>query len=165
MAVVRLLVAWALAVALATVETRYLPGPLRGRLLFDPFLWIAVYYGLRRGPAVGTLVGCLTGLLQDAACGTFLGWHGLAKTVAGSFGSWLGGRLTLTATIPQFLILMIATALNSAVLLGLGLLLGRGLVPVSPWFLPVQCVANAIAGAAIFQFVGERQRHGVLRRA
>src|SRR2546425_13358521 len=64
-------------------------------------LIMVILLALRRGPELGCLAGFVTGLLQDAAAGGFIGAQALTKTLIGFFIGQVGGRLWVREPLVQ----------------------------------------------------------------
>ena len=67
----------------------------------------------------GLLAGTVAGLIQDALSSGILGIGGLAKTIVGFLSGVLGTQFIVTAPLPRFLLVLVATALHAAIFMGL----------------------------------------------
>ena len=76
-----------------------------------------------RARSTGLLAGTVAGLIQDALSSGILGIGGLAKTMVGFLAGVLGTQFIVTAPLPRFLLLLMATALHAAIFMGLYTLL------------------------------------------
>ena len=76
-----------------------------------------------RDRSTGLLAGTVAGLIQDALSSGILGIGGLAKTIVGFLSGVLGTQFIVTAPLPRFLLLLLATALHAAIFMGLYTLL------------------------------------------
>jgi len=156
--IIHLLLAWLAAALLG----RFLTG---GQVLLDPFLLVAVYYGIRSKPPTGTVVGLAAGLLQDALTGTLFGLNGFSKTLIGYLCHLFGGRLLLTSPVSQVVILLSCTLVDRLVVGSLGFLL-RGAFGLPPLGAVVLlCVANAAVGLALFRLAEARRRRAAINAA
>ena len=89
----------------------------------DLVLIVVVYIAIKSGPVTGLLAGTVAGLIQDALSSGVLGIGGLAKTIVGFLSGSLGTQFIVTAPLPRFLLLIVATALHAAIFIGLYTLL------------------------------------------
>ena len=112
----------AIFIALAAQTT--LAGYLfRSSTPIDLVLIAVVYVAIKSGPVTGLMAGTVAGLIQDALAGGILGIGGLSKTVVGFLSGVLGTQFIVTAPLPRFLLLLVATALHAAIFMGLYTLL------------------------------------------
>jgi len=101
-------------------QTTFAPALRIGNVTPDIPLILVVLLALRRGPEVGCLSGFVTGLLQDAGAGGFIGAQALTKTLIGFFIGQLGGRLWVReplVQIPGLVLLSLAEGLARFLLL------------------------------------------------
>ena len=101
-------------------QTTFAPALRIGNVTPDIPLLLVVLLALRRGPEVGCLTGFVTGLLQDASAGGFVGAQALTKTLIGFFIGQLGGRLWVReplVQIPGLVVLSLAEGLARFLLL------------------------------------------------
>jgi rod shape-determining protein MreD len=140
-----------IAIAVQTTLGGYI---FRGsRTAIDLVLIVVVYVGIKSGPVTGTVAGTVAGLIQDALSGGILGIYGLAKTLVGFLSGLLGTQFIVTAPLPRFLLLVVATALHAAIFIGLNRLLS--LLEVSADYASVvgQSFGNAFVGVVAFQVI------------
>ena len=106
----------ALVAALAVQSGLSLIVPAWARV-FDPFLLVVVYCGLKGGETHGMLAGVVAGWLQDVHFGgRVLGLAGLTKTLVG-FGVGLAGtRFQLTEPGARLLVRVLAVVLDALIL-------------------------------------------------
>ena len=125
----------------------------RGGAAIDLVLIVVVYVAIKSGPVTGVLAGTVAGIIQDALSGGILGIGGLAKTVVGFLAGVLGTQFIVTAPLPRFLILLVATALHAGIFMGLYTLLDlRQFPPLGPELVG-QAVGNAVVGVIAFQMI------------
>lgn len=146
-----LLLAWLASALLG----RYLTG---GVPLLDPFLLLTVYYGIHSRPPTGTVVGALAGLLQDALTGNLLCMNAFSKTLVGWVCHALGGRLLVTRTLPQVMILLSCTALDQIVRGALGYLLRGSFPMLPPGAFVLLLLSNTIVGTLLLRLADSRRR-------
>ena len=160
----------AIFVALAAQTT--LAGYIfRSGTPIDLVLIVVVYVGIKSGPVTGLLAGTVAGLIQDALAGGILGIGGLAKTLVGFISGVLGTQFIVTAPLPRFLLLLMATGLHAAVFMGLYSLLDLRQFPAAYPSILGQALGNAFVGVIAFQviewfpgFVDRRRAGRFLRR-
>ena len=102
----------AIFVALAA-QTTLAGYVFRSSTPIDLVLIAVVYVAIKSGPVMGLMAGTVAGLIQDALAGGILGIGGLAKTVIGFLSGVLGTQFIVTAPLPRFLLLLVATALHA----------------------------------------------------
>jgi rod shape-determining protein MreD len=137
----------------------------------DLVLIVVVYVGIKSGPATGLLAGPVAGLIQDALAGGVLGIGGLAKTLVGFMAGVLGTQFIVTAPLPRFMLLLVATVVHAAIFMGLYTLLGLRQFPNAYPSIVGQAFGNAFVGVIAFQmiewfpgFVDRRRAGRFLRR-
>ena len=157
-----------LAIAAQTTLARFV---FRSSTPIDLVLIVVVYVAIKSGPVTGLLAGTVAGLIQDALTSGILGIGGLAKTLVGFLSGVLGTQFIVTAPLPRFLLLLLATALHSALFMGLYSLLDLGQFPSDYPTIVGQAFGNAFVGVIGFQmiewfpgFVDRRRAGRFLRR-
>jgi rod shape-determining protein MreD len=160
----------AIFVALAA-QTTLAGYVFRSNTPIDLVLIVVVYVAIKSGPATGVLAGTVAGLIQDALAGGILGIGGLAKTVVGFLSGVLGTQFIVTAPLPRFLLVLVATALHAAIFMGLYTLLDLRQFPAPYPAIVGQAFGNAFVGVIGFQmiewfpgFVDRRRAGRFLRR-
>ena len=160
----------AIFVALAA-QTTLAGYVFRSSTPIDLVLIVVVYVGIKSGPTTGVLAGTVAGLIQDALGGGILGIGGLAKTVVGFLSGVLGTQFIVTAPLPRFLLVLVATALHAAIFMGLYTLLDLRQFPAPYPVVVGQAFGNAFVGVIGFQmiewfpgFVDRRRAGRFLRR-
>ncbi len=108
----------AIFVALAA-QTTLAGYVFRSSAPIDLVLIAVVYVAIKSGPVTGLMAGTVAGLIQDALAGGILGIGGLSKTIIGFLSGVLGTQFIVTAPLPRFLLVLVATALHAAIFMGL----------------------------------------------
>jgi rod shape-determining protein MreD len=142
----------AILVALAA-QTTLAGFVFRGGAAIDLVLIVVVYVAIKSGPVTGVLAGTVAGIIQDSLSGGILGIGGLAKTVIGFLSGVLGTQFIVTAPLPRFLLLLVATALHSTIFMGLYSLLDLRQFPAPGPEIIGQAVGNAVVGVIAFQMI------------
>ena len=93
------------------------------------------------------------GLIQDALSSGILGIGGLAKTIVGFLAGVLGTQFIVTAPLPRFLLLVLATALHAAIFMGLYMLLDLRQFPAPYPAVVGQAFGNGFVGVVAFQMI------------
>jgi len=159
------LTAIALALALQTTLARFVVG---GTAAIDLVLVVVVYVALTTGPGTGMLAGSVAGLIQDALSSGVVGIGGLAKSVVGFLAGVIGQQFIVTAALPRFVMFLAATAVHSAVFMGLYVLLGLRTFPSPFAAVASQAIGNAAVGMIAFTLIealpGMMERRRVRRR-
>ena len=157
-----------LALAAQTTLAGYV---FRSSTPIDLVLIAVVYVAIKSGPVTGLMAGTVAGLIQDALAGGILGIGGLSKTVIGFLSGVLGTQFIVTAPLPRFLLLLVATALHAAIFIGLYTLLDLRQFPALYPAIVGQAFGNALVGVFLFQvaewvpgFVDRRRAGRFLRR-
>ncbi len=157
-----------LALAAQTTLAGYV---FRSSTPIDLVLIAVVYVAIKSGPVTGLMAGTVAGLIQDALSGGILGIGGLSKTVVAFLAGVLGTQFIVTAPLPRFLIVLVATALHAAIFMGLYSLLDLRQFPSGYSSILGQAFGNAFVGVVAFQmvewfpgFVDRRRAGRFLRR-
>ncbi len=157
-----------IAIAAQTTLAGYV---FRASTPIDLVLISVVYVAIKSGPVMGLMAGTVAGLIQDALAGGILGIGGLAKTLVGFLAGVLGTQFIVTAPLPRFLIVLVATALHAGIFMGLYTLLGLREFPNPYPSIVGQAFGNAFIGVIAFQlaewvpgFVDRRRAGRFLRR-
>jgi rod shape-determining protein MreD len=145
-AVAAILIAIALQTTLANLV-------FRGSTAIDLVLIVVVFVAIKSGPVTGLVAGTVAGLIQDALSSGILGIGGLAKTIVGFLSGVLGTQFIVTAPLPRFLLLMVATALHALIFMGLYTLLSLRQFPAPYPAVVGQAFGNAFVGVIVFQLV------------
>jgi len=151
---VRSAVALAAIVISIAVQTTLAGFIFRGSsTAIDLVLIVVVYIAIKSGPVTGLLAGTVAGLIQDALSSGVLGIGGLAKTIVGFLSGVLGTQFIVTAPLPRFLLLAVATALHAAIFMGLYTLLNLRQFPAPYAAIAGQAFGNAFVGVVAFQVI------------
>ena len=119
----------------------------------DLVLIVVVYVGIKSGPVTGTLAGTVAGLIQDALSGGILGIYGMGKTLVGFLSGLLGTQFIVTAPLPRFLLVVVATVLHASIFIGLNRLLNLQQVSADYTSIAGQAFGNAFVGVVAFQVI------------
>ena len=160
------------AIVLALAAQTTLAGYVfRSSTPIDLVLIAVVYVAIKSGPVMGLMAGTVAGLIQDALAGGILGIGGLAKTVVGFLAGVLGTQFIVTAPLPRFVLMLVATVLHAGIFMGLYSLLNLREFPAPYPAILGQAFGNAFVGVVIFQaaewvpgFVDRRRAGRFLRR-
>lgn len=140
-----------IAIAVQTTLAGYI---FRGSsTTIDLVLIVVVYVGIKSGPVTGLMGGTIAGLIQDALSSGILGIGGLAKTLVGFMSGVLGTQFIVTAPLPRFVLLVVATALHAGIFIGLYTGLNLRQFPVTYGSLAGQAFGNAFVGVVAFQVI------------
>jgi rod shape-determining protein MreD len=159
-----MLLALVVALVLQTTLARFVAG---WPISVDAVLVAVVYMGLTSGPVSGLVAGTVGGLMQDALGSGIIGVGGLAKTVVGFAAGTLGTQFIVTQAVPRFVVFFGATLLQSAVVIGMGMLLGMS-PPARPYTAAAaQGLGNGVIGVVLFKLIeglpGAVERHRARR--
>ena len=125
----------------------------RGSTAIDLVLIVVVFVAIKSGPVTGLLAGTVAGLIQDALSSGILGIGGLAKTIVGFLSGVLSTQFIVTAPLPRFMLLLVATALHAAIFIGLYTLLNLRQFPAPYPAIVGQAFGNAFVGVIAFQLI------------
>ena len=140
-----------IAIAVQTTLAQYI---FRGSsTAIDLVLIVVVYVAIKSGPVTGLLAGTVAGLIQDSLGPGILGIGGLAKTIVGFLSGVLGTQFIVTAPLPRFLLLLVATALHAAISIGLYRMLNLDQFPAPYSSIVGQAFGNAFVGVVAFQMI------------
>jgi rod shape-determining protein MreD len=145
-AVAAILIAIALQTTLASLM-------FRGGTAIDLVLIVVVFVAIKSGPVTGLLAGTVAGLIQDALASGILGIGGMAKTIVGFLAGVLGTQFIVTAPLPRFLLLLVATALHAAIFMGLYTVLNLRQFSAPYPAIVGQAFGNAFIGVIAFQLI------------
>lgn len=116
-------------------------------------LIVVVFVAIKSGPVTGLLAGTVAGLIQDALAGGILGIGGMAKTIVGFLAGVLGTQFIVTAPLPRFLLLLVATGLHAALYMGLYTALNLRQFSAPYPAIVGQAFGNAFVGVIAFQVI------------
>ena len=146
------------ALAVQTALSRIGPGWAR---IFDPFLLVVVYCGLKGGETHGMLAGAAAGWMQDVHFGgRVLGLAGLTKVLVG-FGVGLAGtRFQLTEPGARLLVVLVAVVLDALMLRQLAGAFDVTTGSLTVGGLALRAGVNAAIGMPLFALVERRRWRG-----
>lgn len=139
-----------IAIALQTTLSNL---AFRGSTAIDLVLIVVVFVAIKSGPVTGLMAGTVAGLIQDALSSGILGIGGLAKTIVGFLAGVLGTQFIVTAPLPRFLLLLMATALHALIFMGLYTLLNLRQFSAPYPAIAGQALGNAFVGVVAFQLI------------
>ena len=142
----------AILIAIA-LQTTLASMVFRGSTAIDLVLIVVVFVAIKSGPVTGLMAGTVAGLIQDALSSGILGIGGLAKTLVGFLAGVLGSQFIVTAPLPRFLLLLMATALHALIFMGLYTLLNLREFSAPYPAIAGQALGNAFVGVIAFQLI------------
>lgn len=142
-------------VLLAVVVQTLLPLISGSLTIANPFIALLAVLSLRSGKTGGVLWGALLGGLSDAYFLPYVGFHGVALTLAGYVLGWIGTKVVIRGVLPLAIFCAVTYLWDAGVLILLHLMLGLPLA--SPIVLPI-LLGTAITSifAACFEAVARR---------
>lgn len=99
------------AVVLQTVFGKISPSLL---LLFNPFAWVVLYFGLTRREVFGAVMGTGCGLLQDSFSLGVFGVSGLTKTLLGFATGYISRKINVVSPGRTFVFVLVMAAAELA---------------------------------------------------
>jgi len=173
MSVIRSIVAIVVALILQSLLAKAVGV---ARLPVDLVLVTVVSIALLYGRVAGLLGGSLAGLAQDAMSGGVMGIGGLSASLSGFLAGFAGTQFIVTQSGPRFMLFLGASALRSAIFMGLYSLLGLRRFDQPFFDLALLALGNACVGVVLFWAIerrpgvsarwrtrGERRRKGRYR--
>jgi len=143
------------ALAVQSALSLIVPGWAR---VFDPFLLVVVYCGLKGGETHGMLAGAAAGWAQDVAFGgRVLGLAGLSKVLVGFGVGRAGTRFQLTEPGARLLVIVLAVLLDALTLRQLAAAFDVTTGALTVPGLALRALVNAGMGLPLFALV-ERRR-------
>ena len=131
-----------------------LPLKLPVSRLFDFPLLVTIYYGLvRRDQVYSTLLGGGLGLLQDAMAHGFIGFHGMANSLAGYLAAAGGVRFDPEQLFPRTLLTGLLVLVHDLSVIGLQRTLLESSPPFEPFDVAISVMVNVALGLALFQWL------------
>jgi rod shape-determining protein MreD len=124
-----------------------------GSTAIDLVLIVVVFVAIKSGPVTGLMAGTVAGLIQDSLSSGILGIGGLAKTLVGFLAGVLGSQFIVTAPLPRFLLLLMATALHALIFMGLYTMLNLRQFSSPYPAVAAQALGNAFVGVVVFQLI------------
>lgn len=130
-------------------------------LVFNPFSWVVLYFGLTRQELFGAVTGSLCGLLQDSLSIGVFGVGGLSKTLMGFACGYISRKINVVPFTRNLVFLFVLALAELAIWKGLAAFLfrtpfstGRGLALLQP-------VTTALVVAATFRLSVKLRSEGV----
>lgn len=143
------------ALLVQSALSRVLPASAR---VFDPFLLVLVYCGLKGGEVHGMLAGAAAGWVQDVHFGgRVLGLSGLSKVLVGFGVGVAGTRFQLTEPGARVLVLLLAVAFDALIIRQLTAAFDVSASVLSWPALALRAGVNALLGVLLFGLL-ERRR-------
>lgn len=96
-----------LAVVLQTFFGKISPSLL---VVFNPFSWVVLYFGLTRQEVFGAVMGTVCGLLQDSLSLGVFGVGGLTKTLLGFGAGYISRKINVLSPGRTFVFVLIMAA-------------------------------------------------------
>ena len=126
--------------------------------MFDPFIVVLVYFGLRSGEINAMLIGAAAGWIQDIQFGgAITGFAALSKLIVGFGVGQAGDRFMLVALGPRMIVLFTAALLDSLLLEQLAALFEVALRELTFPALVTRASLTAIVGVLLFEALGRRR--------
>jgi rod shape-determining protein MreD len=142
------------ALAVQSALSLVVPGWAR---MFDPFLLLVVYCGLKGGETHGMLAGAAAGWVQDIHFGgRVLGLAGLSKVLVGFAVGLAGTRFQLTEPSARFLVLLLAALIDAVIMRQLAAAFDVTTGTLTLPALALRAVVNALVGVPLFALVERR---------
>jgi rod shape-determining protein MreD len=161
MKVFTLVVAVGLALLLQTTVIGFIFGQTTD---IDLVLIVVVYVALKMRPVSGLLAGSFAGLSQDLLVSSVLGVNGLAKSLVGFIVASIGQRIMMGGTLFRASMFTTATAVNTFIIVVLGMLFGIQVFSLSFRIVLSQMITNTIVGVVtvmigegVIKFLQQRQ--------
>jgi rod shape-determining protein MreD len=120
-------------------------------LVFNPFSWVVLYYGLTRQELFGALTGSVCGLLQDSLSIGVFGVGGLSKTLMGFACGYISRKINVAPVVRNLVFLFILALTELAVWKGLAAFLFRTRLTTEHGLVLFQPVVTALVVAALFR--------------
>ena len=143
------LVGLILAVALHTIFGKISPSLL---VVFNPFSWVVLYFGLTRQEAFGAVMGTVCGLLQDSMSLGVFGVSGLTKTLLGFGAGYISRKINVLPPSRTFVFVLIMAASELALWKLLVLFLFAEKWSSAGGLVFLQPLLTAAVVTALFQF-------------
>jgi rod shape-determining protein MreD len=137
-----------LAVALYAILGK-VAAPLA--LVFNPFSWVVLYFGLTRQELFGALTGSVCGLLQDSLSIGVFGVGGLSKTLMGFACGYISRKINVAPVVRNLVFLFILALSELVIWKGLASFLFRTRLTTEHGLAFLQPVATALVVAGLFR--------------
>jgi rod shape-determining protein MreD len=145
----------ALTIVVALLLQMVVPTYLGTFHIVDLPLLVTVYFALQRAPLQGMFTGMACGLGEDAIGGGILGVGGFTKTLIGYLVGIVSIRFSLENPLARLGTVAVASAANTALFVGLNLMLEREMAYAETWpqfgkTVGWLTLANTIASIVVF---------------
>ena len=127
-------------------------------LVFNPFSWVVLYFGLTRQELFGALTGSVCGLVQDSLSIGVFGIGGLSKTLMGFACGYISRKINVGPVARNVVFLFILAVAELALWKGLASFLLR-LKPTAGLVL-LQPAATALVVSALLRLSTKLRREG-----
>jgi rod shape-determining protein MreD len=127
-------------------------------LVFNPFSWVVLYFGLTRQELFGALTGSVCGLLQDSLSIGVFGIGGLSMTLMGFVCGYVSRKINVGPTVRNLVFLFILAAAELAVWKGLAAFFLRQKLTVGPGLALLQPAATALVVSALIKLTTKLRR-------
>jgi rod shape-determining protein MreD len=129
-------------------------------LVFNPFSWVVLYFGLTREELFGAFTGSVCGLLQDSLTVGVFGVGGLSKTLMGFACGYISRKINVAPVVRNLVFLCILALAELAVWKGLAAFLFGARLTADHGLALLQPVATALATAGLFRLSAKLRREG-----
>lgn len=120
-------------------------------LVFNPFSWVVLYFGLTRQEMFGALTGSVCGLLQDSLSIGVFGVGGLSKTLMGFACGYISRKINVAPIVRNLVFLFILALSELVIWKGLASFLFRTGLTTEHGLAFLQPVATALVVAGLFR--------------
>lgn len=129
-------------------------------LVFNPFSWVVLYFGLTREELFGAAAGSLCGLIQDSLTIGVFGVGGLSKTLMGFACGFVSRKINVVPVGRNVVFLFILSLAELAIWKGLTSSLFGTRLTTDHGLALLQPVVTALATAGLFQLTRRLRREG-----
>jgi len=129
-------------------------------LVFNPFSWVVLYFGLTREELFGAFTGSVCGLLQDSLTIGVFGVGGLSKTLMGFACGYISRKINVGPLVRNLVFLFILALVELAGWKGSAAFLFGTRVTADHGLALVQPVVTALATAGLFRLSAKLRREG-----
>jgi rod shape-determining protein MreD len=120
-------------------------------LVFNPYSWVVLYFGLTRQELFGALTGSVCGLLQDSLSIGVFGVGGLSKTLMGFACGYISRKINVAPFVRNLIFLFILAVAELVIWKGLASFLFRTRLTADHGLAFLQPVATALVVAGLFR--------------
>ncbi len=129
-------------------------------LIFNPFSWVVLYFGLTRQEMFGALTGSVCGLLQDSLSLGVFGLGGLSKTLMGFACGYVSRKINVLPVSRNFVFLFVLAIVELALWKGLASFLFRTRLTTEHGLAFLQPVITALVVTAVFRWTVKLRGEG-----